>query len=105
MALTFITGSICWLKAHASQFHDYHALFNSLVGFQGSKLLKRLVYSHCPDPFCGPNGPAPPGHILAWAPAKTAGGARVDYQIPIECLTLAQPQKKNQECFIMDGQN
>ncbi|KAG1895728.1 uncharacterized protein F5891DRAFT_984031 [Suillus fuscotomentosus] len=72
--------SICWLKAHASQFHDYHALFNGLLGFQGSKLLKQLVYSHCPDPFCGPNGPALLGHILAWATAKTAGGARVDYQ-------------------------
>ncbi|KAG1904974.1 uncharacterized protein F5891DRAFT_976553 [Suillus fuscotomentosus] len=98
-------NSICWLKAHVSQFHNYHALFNGLVSFQGSKLLKQLVYSHCPDSFCGPNGPAPPGHILAWATAKTAGGARVDYQIPVECLTLAQPQKKNQECFIMDGQN
>ncbi|KAG1859464.1 hypothetical protein C8R48DRAFT_673997 [Suillus tomentosus] len=102
---TVDSNSICWLKAHASQFHNYHALLNGLVGFQGSKLLKWIVYSHCPDPFCGPNGPAPPGNILTWATAKTAGGARVDYQISVKCLTLAQSQKKNQECFIMDGQN
>ncbi|KAG1901573.1 uncharacterized protein F5891DRAFT_1187430 [Suillus fuscotomentosus] len=70
---------ICWLKEHASQFHDYHTLFNISVGFQGSKLLKQ------------PNGPAPSGHISAWATAKTAGGTRVDYQIPVECLTPAQP--------------
>ncbi|KAG1721950.1 uncharacterized protein EDB91DRAFT_1088302 [Suillus paluster] len=94
---------ICWLKEYASQFHRYHALFNVSAGFQGGKLLKRLAYSHSPDPFCGPNGLAPPGHISAWCTAKTAGGARVDYQIPVEFLTPAQPRKKNQECFIMNG--
>lgn len=29
----------------------------------------------------------------------------MDYQIPVQYLTPAQPRKKNQECFIMDGQN
>ncbi|KAG2750986.1 hypothetical protein P692DRAFT_20727664, partial [Suillus brevipes Sb2] len=95
---------MCWLKDFAVQFHAYHALFNVSAGFQGGKLIKRLAYSHCPDPFCGPNGLSPPGHISAWCTAKTAGGARVDYHIPVEFLTPAQPRKKNQECFIMHGQ-
>ncbi|KAG2145916.1 hypothetical protein DEU56DRAFT_753970 [Suillus clintonianus] len=43
--------------------------------FQGGKLAKHLAYSHCPDPFCGPDGIAPPGHITAWCTGKTAGGA------------------------------
>jgi hypothetical protein len=29
----------------------------------------------------------------------------VNYHIPVEYLTPAQPRKKNQECFIMDGQH
>jgi hypothetical protein len=66
--------------------------------------VKRLASSHSPDPFCGPNGIAPPGHIAAWCTAKTAGGARVDYHIPVELLTPAKPRKKDQECFIMNGQ-
>ncbi|KAG1726609.1 hypothetical protein EDD22DRAFT_961390 [Suillus occidentalis] len=55
------------------------------------------------DLFCGPNGIAPLGHISAWCNAKTAGGARVDYHIPIEFLTPAQLRKKGQECFIMSN--
>jgi hypothetical protein len=102
--LTSIRDPICWLKEFSSQFHGYHALFNVSAGFQNAKLLKRLAYSHSPDPFCGPNGLAPPGHVAAWCTAKTAGGAKVDYHIPVEFLTPAQPRKKNQECFVMDGQ-
>ncbi|KAG2141214.1 hypothetical protein DEU56DRAFT_911322 [Suillus clintonianus] len=45
-----------------------------LVGFQGGKLAKRLEYTHCPDPFCGLNGPAPENCIAAWCTVKTAGG-------------------------------
>ncbi|KAG2038738.1 hypothetical protein BDR03DRAFT_981276 [Suillus americanus] len=96
--------ALCWLKDYAHQFHGHHALFNVSAGFQGGRLLKRLVYTHSPDPFCGPHGLAPPGHIAAWCTAKTAGGAVVDYHIPADCLTPAQPRKKNQQCFIMDGQ-
>lgn len=95
---------LCWLREFAVQFYTYHALFHVSAGFQGGKLVKRLASSHSPDPFCGPNGMAPPGHIAAWCTAKTAGGARVDYRIPVEFLTPAQPRKKGQECFIMSGE-
>ncbi|KAG2336096.1 hypothetical protein BDR05DRAFT_1006165 [Suillus weaverae] len=94
---------ICWLKEFAIQFHTYHALYHVSVGFEGGKLDKRLAYSHCPDPFCGPNGPTPPGHIAVWYTAKTAGSVRVDYHIPVQFLTPAPPRQKNQECFIMNG--
>jgi hypothetical protein len=66
--------------------------------------VKWLASSHSPDPFCGPNGIAPLGQIAAWCTAKTAGGAQVDYHIPVEFLTPAQPHKKGQECFIMNGE-
>jgi hypothetical protein len=102
--LTFIPDPICWLKDHESQFHGYHALLNISESFQGGRSLKHLVYSDCPDQSCSPNGIAPPGHISAWCTAKTTGGPVVNYHIPSDCLTPAQPHKKNQECFIMDGQ-
>ncbi|KAG2737566.1 hypothetical protein P692DRAFT_20883431 [Suillus brevipes Sb2] len=92
---------IC-LRDFVVHFYTYHAQFHVSAGFQGGKLVKRLASSHSPDPFCGPNGIAPPGQIAAWCTAKTAGGARVDYHIPVEFLTPAQPRKKGQECFIMN---
>ncbi|KAG2029502.1 hypothetical protein BDR03DRAFT_987713 [Suillus americanus] len=59
---------------YAHQFHGHHTLFNVSAGFQGSRLLKCLVYTQSPDLFCGPHGLAPPGHISAWCTAKMAGG-------------------------------
>ncbi|KAG2754082.1 hypothetical protein P692DRAFT_20870194 [Suillus brevipes Sb2] len=95
--------SLIWLRDFAVHFYTYHALFHVSAGFQGGKLVKWLGSSHSPDPpFCGPNDIAPPGQIAVWCTAKTAGGARVDYHIPIEFLTPAQPRKKGQECFIMN---
>ncbi|KAG1777581.1 hypothetical protein EV702DRAFT_1225171 [Suillus placidus] len=94
---------IIWLREFALKFHCYHALFNISAGFQGGKLIKHLANSDCPDPFCGPNNIAPPSHIAAWCTTKTAGGIRMDYHIPVKFLTPNHPRRKNQECFVMNG--
>ncbi|KAG2136428.1 hypothetical protein DEU56DRAFT_756334 [Suillus clintonianus] len=96
-------GPSSWLKEFGPALFNYHALFKVSVGFQGGKLSQRLAYSHCPDPFCGPNGPAPENCIAAWATAKTAGGAVQHYHIPSSDLSPALPRRKKQECLVLEG--
>jgi hypothetical protein len=92
------------LQEFSSTFFTYHALFKVSPVFLGGKLDKRLAYTQCPDPFNGPDGPAPKGSIAAWCTAKTAGSAVQNYNIPGDNLIPAAPRKKGQECFILDGQ-
>ncbi|KAG2745668.1 hypothetical protein P692DRAFT_20876889 [Suillus brevipes Sb2] len=95
---------LSWPRDFVVHFYTYNVLFHVSAGFQRGKLVKWLANSHSPDPFCGPNGIAPLGHIAAWCTAKTAGDAHINYHIPIEFLRPAQPRKKGQECFIMNSQ-
>jgi hypothetical protein len=92
------------LQEFSSTFFTYHVLFKVSPIFLGGKLDKRLTYTQCPDPFNGPDGPAPKGSIAAWCTAKTAGSAVQNYNIPGDNLTPAALRKKGQECFILDGQ-
>ncbi|KAG1799236.1 uncharacterized protein HD556DRAFT_1305482 [Suillus plorans] len=96
-------GPTSWLQEFSPTFFAYRALFKVAPNFHGGRLNKRLVQTECPDPFVGPDGPAPKGTVAVRCTAKTAGGAVQHYFIPGNDLTPADPRKKGQECFILDG--
>ncbi|KAG1884841.1 uncharacterized protein F5891DRAFT_989939 [Suillus fuscotomentosus] len=96
-------GPTSWLQEFSSSFFAYRALFKVAPGVHGGRLHKRLVQTECPDPFVGQDGPAPKGTVAVRCTAKTAGGAMQHYFIPGDDLTPADPRKKGQECFILDG--
>lgn len=97
-------GPSSWLKEFGQALFTYHALFKVSVAFDGGKLDKRLVYTHCPDPFCGPNGPAPRCCVAVWYTAKSAGGAKQHCHIPEAYLTPAPPRGKNTQCLVLEGE-
>lgn len=99
----FLAGPTSWLQEFSPTFFAYRALFKVAPNFHGGRLNKRLVQTECPDPFVGPDGPAHKGTVAVRCTAKTAGGAMQHYFIPGNDLTPADPRKKEQECFILDG--
>ncbi|KAG2337752.1 hypothetical protein BDR05DRAFT_969863 [Suillus weaverae] len=96
-------GVTSWLQEFSSTFWAHRALFKVAPNFNGGRLNKRLVQTMCPDPFVGPDGPAPKGSVAVRVTAKTKGGAMQHYFIPANDLTPAVPRKQGQECLILDG--
>jgi hypothetical protein len=67
------------------------------------RLHNRFVSTACPDPFFGPNGPAPEGCVAVFCSSNGAGAAIQHYHIPATDLSPAPPRKKNQQCIVLDG--
>ncbi|KAG2335461.1 hypothetical protein BDR05DRAFT_954061, partial [Suillus weaverae] len=94
-----------WLmnKEFMLKLTQYHVLFKVLPRFMGGKLHNHSVLTACPDPFCGDNGPAPNGCVMVFCTSNGAGATLQHYHIPASDLSPASPQKKNQQCLILDG--
>jgi hypothetical protein len=60
------------------------------------------VSTACPDPFLGPNGPAPKGCLAVSCSSSSAGAVIQHYYIHVTDLSPAPPHKKNQQCIILD---
>jgi hypothetical protein len=69
----------------------------------GGKLHNCFVWTACPDPFCGDNGPAPNGCVAVFCTSNSARAALQHYHIPASDLSPASPCKKNQQCLILDS--
>ncbi|KAG2122206.1 hypothetical protein BD769DRAFT_1746834 [Suillus cothurnatus] len=98
-------GPLPWLmsKDFSSKFFNYHVVLKVSPSFMGGRLNKRFVFTACPDPFCGENGPAPEGCVAAFCTSNSAGAAITHYHIPASDLSPAPPRKKNQHVLILDG--
>ena len=102
--IEFIIGDVSWLfDSNFCNFTSYHLGFNVSVGFTQVSLGKWVVWTVCPDRFCGKNGPAPPGSVCVTVTGHNSGSAIQPLQIPTQYLTPANPTGKNQLCLVLRG--
>ncbi|KAG1718814.1 hypothetical protein EDD22DRAFT_952462 [Suillus occidentalis] len=98
-------GPLAWLmkKEFCLQFTTHHVMLKVSPSFMGGRLHNRFVSTACPDPFFGPNGPAPEGCLAVSCSSSSAGAAIQHYHIPVTDLSPAPPRKKNQQCIVLHG--
>jgi hypothetical protein len=90
-------------KEYSSMLLLHHAVLKVAVGFMGGRLHKRFVFTACPDPFCGANGPAPEDCVAVFCTSSNAGAALQHYHIPAKDLSPAPPRRKNQQVLVLEG--
>ncbi|KAG1787212.1 uncharacterized protein HD556DRAFT_1312927 [Suillus plorans] len=100
-------GPLSWLmtKEFSSKLFNYHMVLKISPSFMGGRLNKQFVFTACPDPFCGENGPAPKGSVAALCTSNGAGATIKHYHIPMSDLSPAPPRKKNQDVLILDREH
>ena len=93
-----------WLfDSNFCNFSLYHLGFNVSIGFIQVSLGKQVVWTVCPDRFCGRDGPAPSGSVCVMVTGHNSGSAIQHLQIPARYLTPTNPTRKNQLCLVLKG--
>jgi hypothetical protein len=97
-------GCVKWLYDDSfCDFSRHHLSFNINVRFTAGSFSRRVMYMMCPDHFCGPNGPAPAGHVSLTVMSNHSGGGIQYHNVPASFLTPANPTRKGEVVLVLQG--